>query len=367
MLEKSRRSSNYELLRILCMTFIVMHHFVVHGGSFEMDGLSTNRIISLIILPLGKISFNCFVALSTWFLAESSFKASRFLKIWLEVLFYNIVFMVLTDIFRGGYVNGITWRNWLGAILPMCGNSHGYAAAYMAFYLMLPFLRIVSDAINKTQLIYLISILSVTQFGVILIGRVIQYTQPFASEILLFVLCYYISSYLRRYPSKWQSNRWILAGVLISLWLVTALFHIWNAVQPEAYLAKYFCFTVTVSELSYVNTIAGYALFLLFGTIEIPTSRTVNAVASTMFGVLLAHDHNYFRPILWKRFLKTDQWYYVPTVQFVGGMIAATVLIMTAGMVIDALRQTLLEKPIMKSKPIAMATALIDRCVSSNQ
>ena len=137
--------------------------------------------------------------------------------------------------------------------------------------------------------------------------------------------------------------------------------------QPEAYLAKYFCFTVTVSELSYVNTIAGYALFLLFGTIEIPTSRTVNAVASTMFGVLLAHDHNYFRPILWKRFLKTDQWYYVPTVQFVGGMIAATVLIMTAGMVIDALRQTLLEKPIMKSKPIAMATALIDRCVSSNQ
>lgn len=366
-LEKKERYSNFEVLRILCMFLIVMHHFTVHGGAIGMEGMTANRIISLIILPLGKICFNCFVALSTWFLVKSTFKASRFLKIWFQVLFYNVVFLALAYKLGGVYAESITWKTWLGAILPICGNSHGYASAYMAFYLTIPFLKMVSDSIKKRQEVFLICILSITQLGVGMIGPIIGYMQPLVSEILLFVLCYYVSDYLQKYPFQWQNNSVLLTGVFLCVWFFTAFCRIWNAVHPEVWFTGYFANYVTGSELSVVNIIAGYALFLLFKNIRMPNNKAVNAVASTMFGILLAHDHNYFRPVLWKVLLKTDEWYYIPTAQFVGRMLAVTILIMTVGIVIEFLRQMLIERPLSKSKPVAMVSAFLDECASGSK
>lgn len=360
---ENERNSNLELLRILCMIMLVLHHFVVHGGSIGMEGMSTNRIISLIILPLGKICFNCFIALSTWFLVKSTFKASRFIKVWIQVLFYNIIFLALTCMIGGVYADGITWKTWLGAFFPVTGNSHGYAAAYMAFYLTIPFLKMISDAVNKKQLILLISFLAITQLGAGLLGYVIGYTQPFASEILLFVLCYFISLYLQKYPLKYQNNGWVLIIFFLGLWLFTAFCRVWNAYSPEIWFPNFFANYATGSELSFVNIIAGYALFLAFNTIKMPTSKMVNTAATTMFGVLLFHDHNFFRPVLWKVILKTDTWYYISTSQFVFRMVIITIGIMTFGMAIDFLRQNLFEKWLIKSRPVLAISSFLDNCL----
>ncbi len=179
------RKSNIELLRIVCMLMLIAHHYVVHGGAIGISEHTMNRTIAMMVLPAGKICFNCFVAISTWFLVNSKFKATKFLKVWFQVLFYNLVVLAGVQII-GGAESGITYRQWIGAFLPIIGNSHGYAAAYLAFYLSLPFLEMVKIKINKNQLILFISILSLTQLGTTAIGPVIGYTQPMPSEILLF-------------------------------------------------------------------------------------------------------------------------------------------------------------------------------------
>lgn len=359
---RKERSSNLEILRIVCMFMVVMSHFVGHGGSALMDGMTVNRIISLLVSPFGKICFDCFVALSTWFLVKSTFKAERFVKIWLQVLFYNLVFLALTCLLGGQYTYGITRYTWMGAFFPMIGNSHGFAAAYLAFYLTIPFLRLVSESVNKRQLAFLIGILLVTQSGVQIIGQIVEYTQPLASEILLFVLCYYISDYLHRFPSRWQSNVPVLVAVLLCEWFVTFLCWMLFSIYPEM-RKTYILAMITGSEFFIGNVIAGYALFFLFDAIKIPVNRMINAAASTMFGVLLAHDHNYFRMVLWRVILKTDQWYYIPTASFVGRMIAVVVFVMLAGMILEALRQMIIERPVLKSKPFAMVCKFLDGCV----
>lgn len=355
------RQSNIETLRIICMFLIVLHHFVVHGGSIGMEGVSYNRTISLIILPAGKICFNTFVAISTWFLVKSSFKGSRFIKMWLQVLFYNIVGMVATCLVGGEYADGVTWRTWLGCFFPITGNSHGFAAAYLAFYLLTPFLKIITEKANKNQICLLIILLTITQLNTGLLGHIIGYTQTLVSEMLLFVLCYFISFYLQEYPYKWQSNKAVLLIVFVGLWGITALSRIMDNYHPGNWIVSFFANFVTGSEFSYVNIVAGYALFLLFNGMKTYTNKFVNSIASTMFGVLLIHDHNYFRPVMWRSIVKAQEWYYVPTIQFVLRMIVVSTLIMLVGVLVDFARTNLLEKRILKSHAALWAVDKIDK------
>jgi peptidoglycan/LPS O-acetylase OafA/YrhL len=56
------RKSNFELLRIICMLFIVLHHFIVHG--LESAGYFTNTVTSMygvFFNSLFVVAVNCFI------------------------------------------------------------------------------------------------------------------------------------------------------------------------------------------------------------------------------------------------------------------------------------------------------------------
>ena len=102
---KKQRSSNIELLRIICMFMIVIHHFMAHGhrpcaptiaekqgrngshfmahGGLWMLPTGINKIIVNFFMPFGKMAFVVFVVISCWFLTNSEFKGARFIKTWL--------------------------------------------------------------------------------------------------------------------------------------------------------------------------------------------------------------------------------------------------------------------------------------------
>ena len=79
---KKQRSSNIELLRIICMFMIVIHHFMAHGGLWMLP-TGINKIIVNFFMPFGKMAFVVFVVISCWFLTNSEFKGARFIKTWL--------------------------------------------------------------------------------------------------------------------------------------------------------------------------------------------------------------------------------------------------------------------------------------------
>lgn len=69
------RNSNLELLRIVSMILIIMHHYAVHGG-FDLlnTELDLNRIWIQILSIGGKIGVNCFVLITGYFMINSKFK-----------------------------------------------------------------------------------------------------------------------------------------------------------------------------------------------------------------------------------------------------------------------------------------------------
>ena len=210
---KIQRKSNLELLRIICMFLIVAHHIVVHGGAINME-ISSNKYLALLLIPGGKLGFDCFLALSMWFLVEQTFKTERFLKVWFEVLFYSISISALI-VFLGGT---FTLRNWFSVLFPIAGNSHGFAASYLAFYLLLPFLSKISNNISKKQAGWLVAVLLYLEVGTQIIGNINNYFQPIKSELLLFVMFYFIALYLKRYPLKLLDNKLVMASIVFLAW-----------------------------------------------------------------------------------------------------------------------------------------------------
>lgn len=89
------RNSSVELLRIFCMFFLIIHHCVLHGGAVGMD-ICGNRNIALFFLPAGKIAFDAFLAISMYFLVDQTFRMNKFIKMWLLVLFYSVLFTLIS-------------------------------------------------------------------------------------------------------------------------------------------------------------------------------------------------------------------------------------------------------------------------------
>lgn len=367
-LNRLQRNSSIELLRILCMFGIILHHCVVHGGFLAA---SANDLLSLkttlfgyFVLPAGKIGFTCFVAISMWFFIDKSFKASRFLRIWLEVLFYTFLLAALSC-----YLGvDTTWQTWVASLLPIGGNSHGFAATYLVFYMFLPFIVKATKNLTRKQTLWLLFALLYVQV-IISIFAVLGITNlalhPFPSEILLFMLCYAIMYYFKHWPSKITKHKPTLVLTLIICWLFISVINycaIRGILAPDLNWLTVLC----SNENSIICIIAGISLFFIFNNIHIKQNRIINTVAATTFGILLLHDHNVMRPVFWNNLLHMPDIWLASSISSIVLVLGISALIFIMGFCIDTLRSKLLEKNIIKSTVFLKLTERIDSIFSES-
>lgn len=106
------RNSSIELLRLLLMVMIIIHHMIVHGlgySSFENNISSifipeSHFFVSTFINCLTVGSVNCFVLISGYFGINPSLKKIK--HIIYILLFYTLVFNVIPEIINGKLFNG---------------------------------------------------------------------------------------------------------------------------------------------------------------------------------------------------------------------------------------------------------------------
>ncbi len=353
-----QRNSTIEVLRILCMLAIVAHHCVVHGLlqiDVENDLI---RNINDIIIPGGKLCFITFIAISTWFLINSHFKAERFFKVWLETLFYNVFVIIIACIFIEGFADSLSIKNWIGSFFPIFGNSHGFVSAYLGFYLLLPVLHIVSNNLNKKQLLFVTVFLTLTQLFTYISPYFFEYSQPDRAEILLFVMCYFISLYLYRYPIKIQNSIGINLCLFLAVWAVASISRIQFGLHGDMKIWE-FMVTASNSEFSFLNIIGGFSLFFIFNAMKPRYCHVINTIASTTLGILLIHDHNLFRHQFWFDVMDITSWANEPIITYYAMMTITVVIAFTSCAIIDLLRQQL-EKAVMKTSVITKMCNKLD-------
>lgn len=145
------RNSNLELYRILVMLLIVAHHYVVNSGLIEvLERAPLDKYsLSLYLMGMwGKTGINCFVLITGYFMCQSHITLRKFLKLLLEIEFYNII--IYCVFLFSGYVD-FNIKDFVKALLPVKSVGVGFTSCFLLFYLFIPFLNILIRNMGKKQ------------------------------------------------------------------------------------------------------------------------------------------------------------------------------------------------------------------------
>lgn len=290
---KSQRSSNLELYRIIVMFLIVCHHYVVNSGLMEVlheDPTSARSLFYYIFGAWGKTGINCFVLITGYFMCKSNITLRKFLKLILQVYFYDIV---INGIFAVSGYHHHEVKEALLLLWPVKGINGNFTSCFLVFFLCIPFLNILIRNITLRQHQLLIALLlfsfSIVDFPPLAFDVTFNY-------VTWFCILYLISSYLRLYPLKQDKN--------ITLWAALTIGSIFIGITSILYLVSKgikFPYHYISDSNQIISLAIAISSFMLFKNLRIPQSKVINMIASTTFGILLIHANNdSMRQWLWK-------------------------------------------------------------------
>ena len=116
--QKPGRESGLELLRILCMLFIIADHYAGQSGAAVYDTLP--RALFFSALGAGsRLGCDIFVVLGAWFLCRQPFRTRRALGLWLSLWLYTVPLTLLCWSIPGSGV-GLGTLRWAMFPVPCC-------------------------------------------------------------------------------------------------------------------------------------------------------------------------------------------------------------------------------------------------------
>ena len=291
---KRQRNSSIELLRIIAMFTILMHHFIVHNA-YLADNMPAGiyRVVLQLMGGFGKAGVVTFFTISAWFFLdkEQTFRANL-RRIWLmerELLFWSIAlacFYLLFD--RKDF--GLSQIP--KTVFPLGQGMWWYATAYAIFLAIMPALSAGLRAIGRKNHLALVGVLLVV-YGLLRFvpGTGVPQLTAVFGFFSLFVL---ISAYRWYFPPVTARFIWIMLGAAV------AVVSVYTAISTLlACRGKYVGLFVTGSwKLPMI--VIGIGVFLLFEQKDFHNAF-VNRIAQSAFAVYLITDCGASEQLLWHR------------------------------------------------------------------
>ncbi len=276
---KSSRKSNLELLRILCMLFIVAHHLAVHGKYGDMPMTDLNRFVIQVLASGGKLGVNIYVLISGYFLINSTFKLQKIINTLFLTVFYSAAIYLSFVLFAPDVA--FSFPSFFDNVFVIYNNAYWFVTCYIAMVLLSPFINKLLHAIGRREHLILMAVLLLMQVKLPFIGSYFNF-----SDTVWFITLYVIAGYLRLYPIEILSKRRVVLPLAIVLCSAIALF----------------------KDLTTMKDIVGLGaaimLFSLFNSFNLGSVRIINMVSRATFGIYLIHDNNLVREVLWSELFK---------------------------------------------------------------
>ncbi len=299
---RKERNASLDVLRVLAMGMIVVGHCLLHGGVLEAaaGSLSTNYILTQTLYCMLRVHVNCFVLVSGYFLCTSTFRLSKWLKLWGTAFFWSLLIFALLCMTGNAAFSLV---GLVKAFLPFSQQRYWFLTTYLLMYMLSP---VCNAAIEKmTQKQHLMSLLGF--FAVYICYQNLIFWREFTAmnprDPLFFLFLYFVAAYIRKYPFR-KKHPWLL-GYLICVGFVAA----WTIFEPVI------CTKLIGFEIGY-TAFAGYhsipyvlgsiCFFMVFVQADIKgwIAKLAVALSPLTFGVYLIHDHPEMRTFLWQTLLR---------------------------------------------------------------
>lgn len=220
---EGQRNSSIELLRIIAMFMILMHHFVVHNGYDELNlPLGPERIFfQLVMAGGGKVGVVIFFSISAWFFLdrEQTIK-SNLKRVWImerELLFWSLALMMFYLVFDRADLGP---KLMVRSLVPLSTGIWWYATAYAIFLMLLPFLskglKVLSREYHLALAATVLVIWGLTSF----IPGMIGINDGFFGFIYLFILISAYKWYMEPFTTR---QVWLMIGTGLGFFPVVHL------------------------------------------------------------------------------------------------------------------------------------------------
>ncbi len=285
---KVARDSNMELLRIVSMFLIVLHHSTVHG--YRMEECFMSDLFSF----AGGVGVNCFVFISGYYMVRSRISINKMLKLWLTVLTYSLgLYLLLQSCLPSELLPESARLSW--CLFPFRSNHYWFVSAYMGLMLISPFLNHYLLTLKQREMLLFVSAL------VLLLLVLPVNAGNWSGFLLRFVMLYSLAAYVRLHGERLVAlprRTWFAWASLFIVLIVSAACVKWcSGSAPHAVLER------VLVRFYAKDSIAAFALsvclFMGFASYRIGCIRWVNLLSACTFGVYLIHEHMMVRPLLW--------------------------------------------------------------------
>lgn len=267
----STRQSNFELLRLLSMFFIVFYHLFLRA---EYDNTSYEWYQAL-WMPL-HVGVVCFVLISGYFGIKTS---SRGLLLYLAFLFVYSLPDIVIDIKSADSAYDV-----IHSLMFISRTGYWFALTYLGLYLVAPLMnRFFEHSSVREQWYMLIVFVLISVY----LGDLARNKAYWLGKNLIhFLLIYQIGHLLKVYASKWKAfSKWKLVCGYLALNVVLVSSYLLFRTEWLGDVIWRLAFPYN-SPFLLLNAVL---LFMIFGKMEFHAPM-VNKMAASCFAIYLIHN-----------------------------------------------------------------------------
>lgn len=274
-----KRYSNFELLKIFLMLFIIAGHVIMYSEKSSLMG-SFDYYTTNIIRSFCMVAVNVFVLLSGYF--GIKLKAEKLIKLDLRIVFYTWIifaFAVALNIHEVHLLKDIL------LLLPVTTKQYWFITIYFVLCIFSPYINKFLNCLSKKELqnfliVGFILFYVISTFGFLINAN--QIVNDAGYGIINFIYLYSLGFYLKNYyEDRFNSKHYFLMYLAVSI-----LLFISNDVVSKC-LGFYFNSFISYNTV-YV-LLGSIFLFMTFMNIKMNDVGLVNALASKCLVVYIIH------------------------------------------------------------------------------
>ncbi len=336
---KSKRNSTLEILRIISMLLIIMHHYSVHGFELMNLPLALNKFIVGFLSLGGKLGVSCFILISGYYMIDSKFTLQKFLKLVGEIWFYSISMLILfLTVLNPVELN---MKLIISSIFPLLSSFYWFMTAYVLLMILSPILNLIINNIGKCLHENLII------FSILIWSFLHNFLnfELYYNDFIWFIVLYFIAGYLKKYPKRKTKKHFLKAFISYLIIIISdiLLIYIGSKYNINYLVEKSAHFSELNSPFILFSSIE---LFLGFSNSKPFNNKIVNNVASTTLGIYLIHDNRIMRPFLWNTIFNNSKMFFSNFLLL--HSIFSVLIVFIFCMIIDLIRQNTIEKLYLK-------------------
>lgn len=301
---KKVRESNFELMRIISMFFIVIYHMlVVSGGQLINHTSGFTQMFCEILSLLIIVHVNSFVLISGYFQYDRKTSFKKVAHLISMTLFYSIIIALIFD------VTGLVDIDLLGFVKvfsPLEFPNLWFLVMYIALYLLTPYINILIKKLSQKEHRKLL-ILSFVMFSII---PAITYQSTFRNDgftLIQFIFLYMLGAYLKKYPisenihfKNYSKSKKIVifSSLFLFFGIVNYLFLFFSKnvleMNPGTFIS-YVCNAIKDNTYLYSNPliiIQSVCYFLIFENFNFK-SKIINHISSSIFAIYVITENPY--------------------------------------------------------------------------